>query len=301
MKTLVIVTGPTASGKTSLAIELAEALDTEIVSADSRQIFRGLPIGTAAPTPEEIKRVRHHLVGVLDLDCYYSAACFEEDALRILDTIWSRNDFAVMCGGSMMYIDAITRGIDELPTVSDTIRAKAYGVYEEKGIDGVTEILSELDPTFLENADKNNYRRMVHALEICWEAGVPYSSLLKGESKQRPFRVIKLAIGWDRQTLFNRINRRVEMMINEGMEEEARSVYPLRHLNSLNTVGYKELFAMMDGQLDRDTAIARIAKNTRVYAKKQLLWLSKDPTVFYLDPAQPLQPQALKIIDNSKQ
>lgn len=297
MKTLVIVTGPTASGKTSLAIELALALDTEIVSADSRQLFRGLPIGTAAPTAEELARVRHHLVGVLDLSDYYSAACFEEDALRILDDIWTRSDYAVMCGGSMMYIDAITRGIDSLPTISPEIRDYALRLYNEGGLPVLHERLRELDPDYLATADLANHRRLVHAIEICLQAGVPYSSLRTGEARQRPFRIVKLAIGWDRQTLFGRINRRVDMMIAEGLEKEAAEVYPLRYLNSLNTVGYKELFAMMEGRMDRATAIARIAKNTRVYAKKQLLWLSKDPEVKMLDPAKPLMEQALRFIN----
>ena len=297
MKTLIIVTGPTASGKTSLAIELALALDTEIVSADSRQLFRGLPIGTAAPTPEELSKVHHHLVGVLDLNDYYSAACFEEDALRILDDIWTRSDYAVMCGGSMMYIDAITRGIDSLPTISPEIREYALRLYQEGGLTALHERLRELDPDYLATADLSNHRRLVHAIEICLQAGVPYSSLRIGAVKKRPFRIVKFAIGWDRPTLFERINSRVDRMIAEGLEEEARAVYPLRHLNALNTVGYKELFAMMDGLMDRPTAIARIAKNTRVYAKKQLLWLSKDTDAVILDPDKPLLSQALRFIN----
>lgn len=297
MKTLIIVTGPTASGKTSLAIELALALDTEIVSADSRQLFRGLPIGTAAPTHDELSKVRHHLVGVLDLNDYYSAACFEEDALRILDDIWTRSNYAVMCGGSMMYIDAITRGIDSLPTISPEIREYALRLYQEGGLTALHERLRELDPGYLATADLSNHQRLVHAIEICLQAGVPYSSLRIGAVKKRPFRIVKFAIGWDRTTLFERINNRVDRMIAEGFEEEARAVYPLRHLNALNTVGYKELFAMMDGLMDRPTAIARIAKNTRVYAKKQLLWLSKDPDVVILDPAKPLLSQALRFIN----
>ena len=297
MKTLVIITGPTASGKTSLAIELAEAFDTEIVSADSRQLFHGLPIGTAAPTPEQLARVRHHLIGVLDLDAYYSAACYEEDALRILDDIWAGNDYAVMCGGSMMYIDAITRGIDSLPTISAEVRDYALSLYNKGGLPALHDKLRELDPDYLSTADLSNHRRLVHAIEICMESGRPYSTLRTGEAKQRPFRIIKMAIGHDRQTLFDRINRRVDMMITDGLEEEARRVYPFRHLNSLNTVGYKEMFAMMDGIMDRETAIARIAKNTRVYAKKQLLWLSKDPDVKILDPNIPLLEQTLRFIN----
>lgn len=296
MKTLVIVTGPTASGKTELAIELAESLDTEIVSADSRQLFKGLPIGTASPTPGELARVRHHLVGILDLHDYYSAACFEEDALRTLNEIWTRSDYAVMCGGSMMYIDAVTRGIDSLPTISPATREAALRLYTDGGLEQLYRTLERLDPAYLATADPSNHKRLIHAIEICMEAGVPYSSLRTGNPKKRPFRTVKLAINRTREQLFDRINRRVDRMIEDGLEAEARSVYPLRHLNSLNTVGYKELFAMMDGAMDRQTAIARIAKNTRVYAKKQLLWLSKDPQVCLLDPQQPLLEQALRFI-----
>ena len=241
--------------------------------------------------------MRHHLVGVLDLHDYYSAARFEEDALAILDRIWQKSDYAVMCGGSMMYIDAITKGIDQLPTISQEIRDYCLELYEKGGLPALHERLRQLDPAYLAVADLSNHRRLVHAIEICLQAGVPYSSLRTGQAKSRPFRTVKLAINHDRQSLFDRINRRVGLMIAEGLEEEARKVYPLRHLNSLNTVGYKELFAMMDGIMDRETAIARIAKNTRVYAKKQLLWLSKDPDVKLLDPAEPLLPQALRFIN----
>lgn len=296
MKTLVIVTGPTGSGKTDLAIEIAESLHTEIVSADSRQIYRGIPIGTAVPSADQLARLRHHLIESLDLDQYYSAACFEEDALRILDQIWADNDYAVMCGGSMMYIDAVTKGIDNLPTISDEIREKALKIYTSGGIPALIDTLRGLDPEYLATCDLNNHRRLVHAIEISMQAGVPYSSLRSGAVKQRPFRIIKFAINHPRDILFHRINTRVEAMIEAGMEDEARRVYPLRHLNSLNTVGYKELFAMMDGTMPREVAIPRIAKNTRVYAKKQLLWLSKDPSVILLDPSQPLLPQALKHI-----
>lgn len=296
LKTLVIVTGPTASGKTTLAIELAQALGTEIVSADSRQLFHDLPIGTAAPTPDELAQVPHHLVGTLELTDYYSAARFEEDALAILDDIWRRSDYAVMCGGSMMYIDAVTDGIDLLPTISPEIRAQGLDLYNKGGLPALHETLRRIDPVYLSQADPANHRRLIHAIEISLQAGVPCSSLRTGRKKHRPFRIVKLAIDRSRAELFDRINRRVDAMIAAGFEEEARRVYPLRHLNSLNTVGYKELFAMFDGIMDRPTAIARIAKNTRVYAKKQLLWLSKDPSVRLIDPSRPLLPQALRFI-----
>ncbi len=296
MKTLIIVTGPTGSGKTDLAIDIAGSLGTEIVGADSRQLFRGLPIGTAAPTPGQLQRVPHHLVGVLELDEYYSAARYEEDALAALDRIWAHSEYAVMCGGSMMYIDAVTRGIDPLPTISPEVRGQILALYESSGLDAVKARLAELDPESLATIDPSNHRRIIHALEITLEAGIPASQLRTGKAKERPFRTVKMAIGYPRQVLFDRINRRVEAMIEAGLEDEARSVYHLRHLNSLNTVGYKEMFAMFDGTMDRATAIGRIAKNTRVYAKKQLLWLSKDPTVRILDPDMPLLPQALEAI-----
>ena len=201
-----------------------------------------------------------------------------------------------MCGGSMMYIDAITRGIDELPTISDAVRTHAMEIYTSGGLAALREELQRLDPEYLATADLNNHRRLVHAIEICLQAGVPYSSLRTGEAKERPFRIVKMAIDHTRENLFDRINARVDAMIAEGLEQEAASVYHLRHLNSLNTVGYKELFAMMDGTMTRETAIPRIAKNTRVYAKKQLLWLRRDPSVIYLDPSRPLLPQALEAI-----
>lgn len=296
MKTLVIVTGPTAGGKTGLAIEIAESLATEIVSADSRQIYKEMPVITAAPTPEELARVRHHLIGVLEPESYYSAACYEQDALKALREIWQRSDYAVMCGGSMMYIDAVTNGIDELPTVSERVRAEVLALYEQGGLDSLIEKLSELDPEYLGRVDRANPRRLIHAVEVSIEAGVPYSSLLTGRKVERDFRVVKLAINHSREALFDRINRRVELMDSEGMEAEARRLYQRRGLNSLNTVGFKEMFAYFDGAMDRATALSRIAKNTRVYAKKQLLWLSKDPSVILLNPTLPLLPQALKAI-----
>ena len=296
MKTLIVVTGPTGSGKTDLAIEIAESLDTEIVSADSRQIFRDIPIGTAVPDKTQLARVKHYFIQTLGLDEYYSAAMYEEQALKVLDSIWKNHDYAVMCGGSMMYIDAVTNGIDPLPTIRPDIRKRALAIYESGGIEAIRATLSNLDPEYLASCDINNHRRLVHAVEISLQAGVPYSSLRSGEKKNRDFRIVKLAINHPREVLFERINRRVDAMIEAGLEEEAAKVYTLRHLNSLNTVGFKELFAVMDGTMTREVAIPRIAKNTRVYAKKQLLWLSKDPTVILLNPQKPLLTQALAAI-----
>lgn len=283
--TLIVITGPTGSGKTALSLSVAKKLNCHILSADSRQLYREIPIGTAAPTIEELQEAPHHFVGTLGLEDYYSAAQYESDALSLLGQLWQENRYAVMCGGSMMYVDAVCRGIDELPTISAAIREKAMAIYDEGGLSLLQKTLQRLDPEYYEIVDKNNHKRLVHAIEIIMEAGVPYSSLRTGEVKQRDFRIVKVAINYEREQLFDRINRRVEKMIAEGLEEEARRVYHLRHLNSLNTVGYKEMFAYFDGTMDYETAIARIAKNTRVYAKKQLTWLKKDPTIHYLNPS----------------
>ena len=294
--TLIVVTGATGSGKTALSIAIAQRLGCHILSADSRQLYRDIPIGTAAPTADELAAVPHHFVGTLGLTDYYSAAQYEADALALLDELWRDCPYAVMCGGSMMYVDAVCRGIDDLPTISDEIRAKAMALYHEGGLPLLHETLKRLDPVYFNQVDINNHKRLVHAIEISMQAGVPYSSLRTGGVKQRPFRIIKVAIDYEREVLFDRINRRFDAMIEAGMVEEARRVYPLRHLNSLNTVGYKELFAYFDGQMDYETAVARIGKNTRVYAKKQLTWMKKDPSIHFLNPENALE-QVMALVD----
>lgn len=285
---LVVITGPTGSGKTDLSIQLAQRLGCDIISADSRQLFRDIPIGTAAPSPQQLATVTHHFVGTLSLDEYYSAARYEEDVMALLPSMWEKSPYAVMCGGSMMYVDAVTRGIDDLPTVSDSVRRHVMDLYESEGIEGIRATLRNLDPDYLAIADPANHRRLIHAIEISLEAGQPYSSLRTGTVKERPFKTIKMMIDYPRETLFDRINRRVYAMIEAGFIEEARRVYPLRHLNSLNTVGYKEMFAAFDGTMTLDTAIERMKKNTRVYAKKQLTWLKRDPSVIRLNPSTSL-------------
>ncbi len=281
-RTLVVITGPTASGKSALALSLARHYGCHIISADSRQIFHGLPIGTAAPTVAEREIAPHHFVDMLPLDGYYSAAQFETDVLALLDTLFADNPIQVMCGGSMMYVDAVCDGIDELPTISPEIRQRAADIYREGGIEALRATLQSLDPDYLAQVDVNNHKRLVHAIEISLEAGVPYSSLRTGEKKRRPFRILKFAIDMPRDVLFDRINARVDTMVANGLVDEAHRVYPLRHYNSLNTVGYKELFRYFDGEWDLDTAIARIKKNTRVYAKKQMTWLRRDPDIIQL-------------------
>ncbi len=273
MKKLIVVTGPTASGKTDLAIRLALEHDTEIISADSRQIYKGIPIVTAVPDLSQRAGVTHHLMEMLPLDAYYSAAMFEEDALRIAKDIWRRRDVAIVCGGSMMYVDALMYGIDELPTVPDSIRFPLMEEWKEKGDDWIRDRLKALDPEYYAKVDLANMKRVFHAVEICMTAGTTYTSLRTGQRKKRDFEIEKIVIDLPREELFDRINRRVLRMMENGLEEEARRVYPMRHLNSLNTVGLKEMFAYFDGTMDLDTAIARIQKNTRVYAKKQLTWI----------------------------
>lgn len=295
--TLIVVTGATGSGKTALSIKLAQQLGCHILSADSRQLYRDIPIGTAAPTADELAAAPHHFVGSLDLQDYYSAAQYEQDALSLLEELWQETPYAVMCGGSMMYIDAVCRGIDELPTISDEIRTYAMSLYTEGGIQLLHDTLRRLDPVYLEQVDKYNHKRLVHAIEITLQAGVPYSSLRTGLVKERPFRIIKVALDYDREVLFDRINRRVDAMIDDGLVEEARRVYHLRHLNSLNTVGFKEMFAYFDGTMDFDTAVSRLAKNTRVYAKKQLTWMKKDTTIHYLNPSTAVD-EVMSLIDN---
>ncbi|MCM1309534.1 MAG: tRNA (adenosine(37)-N6)-dimethylallyltransferase MiaA [Bacteroides sp.] len=273
MMKVVVIMGATASGKSALAVDLAEEWGCEIISADSRQIYRHMPITTAVPTAEERARVPHHLVEQLELDEYYSAARFEEDSLQLIADMERRGlDRCIVCGGSMMYIDALTRGLDLLPTISDAVREGTLRFFNEHGIEAVREELQRLDPEYYARVDINNHRRLIHALEIIRESGKKVSELRTGVAKPRPFEIEKRVIELPREELFRRINARVDRMVADGMEQEARSLYPLRHLNSLNTVGFKEMFAYFDGLMDRTTAIERIKKNTRVYAKKQLTW-----------------------------
>ena len=273
--TLIVITGATASGKSKVAVEVASQLGCEVISADSRQIYRDIPIVSAAPTLEEMGGVPHHFVGTLPLEAYYSAARFESDTLDLLPGLWQRNQYAVMCGGSMMYVDSVTDGIDELPDITSEVRNYVLRLLEDHGLNGLLAQLEILDPDYATVVDPQNTKRIAHAVEISLAAGQPYSSLRSGLRKERPFRILKFAIDMSRQILFDRINRRVVQMMDCGLLDEARRLYPMRHLNSLNTVGLKELFAYFDGEMSLDTALARIAKNTRVYAKKQLTWLSR--------------------------
>ncbi|MBQ0120018.1 MAG: tRNA (adenosine(37)-N6)-dimethylallyltransferase MiaA [Bacteroidales bacterium] len=278
-KTLIVVTGPTAVGKTRYAIELAQQYGCDIINADSRQIFRHIPICTAAPTAQEQTLVRHHFVEFRELDEYYSAAQFEADVMALLPSLWERGDHVVMCGGSMMYVDAGCNGIDDIPDISPTLRAQVLDEYNATGLEPLLAELERLDPAYYAQVDRCNPRRVIHAIEVCRQTGVPYSTLRTGRKKQRDFKIVKIGLNMERSRLFDRINRRVDLMMEQGLVEEARSVYHLRHLNSLNTVGMKEMFAHFDGTMDLITARERIKKNTRVYAKKQLTWLARDPEI----------------------
>ncbi len=269
---LIVLAGPTAVGKTDLAIEIARHLHCPIISADSRQVYRGLTIGTAAPTSEQLAQAQHYMVACREPEDYYSAYEFETDVLQLLDTLFRTNDAVLMTGGSMMYIDVVCDGIDEIPTISDDIRQRVWHEYETHGAEHMQQRLKDLDPEYYEQVDLRNTKRVIHAIEICEMAGKPYSSLRTNTRKERPFDTLRIAVNRDRAELFRRIDLRVEQMIANGLVEEARALLPKRHLNSLNTVGYKEMFAYLDGTIDLDEAKRLIKRNTRRYAKKQLAW-----------------------------
>lgn len=283
MKTLVVLIGPTGVGKTELSLSLAEHLQCPILNADSRQIFKDIEIGTAAPTADELARVKHYFVHTLPLDSYYSAAQYEEDVLKILGEVFAEGDVAIMSGGSMMYVDAVTKGIDDIPTVDDEVRSLIAHRFATEGLDPLLAELKILDPSYYEVVDHHNHKRVVHALEICYMTGATYSSLRVNKVKERPFRIIKFGLMRERASLFSRINRRVDMMMQQGFMDEAQRVYHLRHLNSLNTVGYKELFNVIDGTWELPMAVERIKKNTRVYAKKQMTWYKRDEDIHWLN------------------
>lgn len=282
--TLLVLTGPTGVGKTELSLQLAEHYGAPIISADSRQFYRDIPIGTAAPTAEQLARVKHYFVGQLALTDYYSASCYEEEVLRLLDTLFQEHAYVLLTGGSMMYIDAVCKGIDEIPTITDEVRREVLEHYHRVGLEALCEELRERDPVYYGEVDLKNHKRVIHAIEICRQTGGRYSDLRTRQVKQRPFRIVKIGLIRPREELFDRIARRTEQMMADGLLDEARRVYPLRHLNSLNTVGYKELFACFDGAMTLDQAIEKIKRNTRVYSKKQVTWYKKDPDMHWFLP-----------------
>ena len=286
MKTLVVILGPTGVGKTEKTLSIAEQLGVPVINADSRQIFREIPIGTAAPTEQQRRRVKHYFVGNHSLADYYSAAQYEEDVMRLLDELFRESDYALMSGGSMMYIDAVCKGIDDIPTVDDETRILMKQRLHDEGLPSLLEELRQLDPEHYSIVDKNNPRRVVHALEICHMTGRTYTSFRTGAIKNRPFNIVKIGLNRPREEMYERINQRVLQMMADGLEEEARKVYPMRELNSLNTVGFKELFKYFDGDIDRDEAIRQIQSNTRRYMRKQITWFQHDASIRWCHPEE---------------
>ena len=284
MQTLIVLIGPTGVGKTDLSLELAERFHTDIVSADSRQIYANLPIGTAAPTLEQLKRVKHFFIGTLQLTDYYSAAQYEEDALKVLDELFQKHETVILTGGSMMYVDAICKGIDLIPTIEQETREMMQQKYHEQGLESLCQELKLLDPEYYQIVDRKNPKRIIHALEICYQTGQTYTSFRTHPKKERPFRMIKIGLTRPREELYTRINLRVDNMIENGLMEEALRVYPQRELNSLNTVGYKELFHYLDGVWTLEYAIEKIKVNTRTYARKQLTWFKHDSDIRWFHP-----------------
>ena len=275
-KYLVVIAGPTASGKTATAIQVAKALGTEIISADSRQFYKELPIGTAAPTKEEQSEVQHHMIHNLNVEDKYDVADYENDVLTLLTKLFINHDTVVLTGGSGLFIDAVCKGLDSIPDISDEVRNKVNKLYEEGGLFALQNEVQRLDPEYYNIVDKYNPRRLQRAVEVCYQTGLTYSSFRNNTAKVRDFKIIKVALLWDRNELISRINLRVEKMVSEGLLEEAKAMYPKRHLNSLNTVGYKELFEHFDGKATLNEAIEHIKINTRQYAKRQMTWLRKN-------------------------
>lgn len=284
MKTLLVLTGPTAVGKTRVAIELARRFGSPVINADSRQVYRDLPIGTAAPTPEEQAEVRHYFVGTLGLADYYSAAQYEQDVLGLLPSLFEERDVVVLSGGSMLYIDAVCRGLDDIPTIEAPVRMMMQQRLETEGLSALVEELRVLDPEYFAEVDRRNTRRVVHALEVIYQTGRKMSSFRRRNTQERPFRIVKVGLNRPRAELFERINARVGKMMEAGLWEEFMRVKDFRACNALNTVGYKELFHVLDGEWELPFALERMRKNTRVYAKKQLTWFRRDAEMHWLHP-----------------
>ena len=284
MKQLIVIVGPTGVGKTESCLRIAEHVHTPIINADSRQIFRELPIGTAAPTKAQQKRIFHYFVGTHQIKDYYSASLFETEALQVLSKLFEKQNTALMSGGSMMYIDAVCKGIDKIPTINEATREELKRRLAQEGLHALAEELRKLDPEHYEIVDKNNPRRVIHALEICHQTGRTYTSFRTATIKKRPFHIIKIGLNRPRSEIYQRINQRILHMVQQGLVEEARCVYPLKGLNALNTVGYKELFDFFDGKLTFEQAITKIQSSTRQYMRKQLTWFKKDENIRWFNP-----------------
>ncbi|MDR2145550.1 MAG: tRNA (adenosine(37)-N6)-dimethylallyltransferase MiaA [Tannerella sp.] len=284
MKTLFVLLGPTSVGKTALSMDIARHIGSPILSADSRQIYKEIPVGTATPTTEQLAQIRHYFIATHSLQDYYSASIFEEEAIALIQKLHETHDNLLLCGGSMLYTDAVCKGIDDMPTVKDGIRQSVWEQFEKQGLDSLLQELEIADPQHYREVDKQNYRRVIHAVEICRQTGKPYSAFRTKSVKKRPFRIVKMGLVRERADLFDRINQRVDSMINNGLIDEARSVYSLRRLNSLNTVGFKELFLYFDGIYTLDEAMEKIKRNTRVYARKQMTWYRRDTEIAWFHP-----------------
>jgi tRNA dimethylallyltransferase len=284
MKTLVVLLGPTAVGKTELSLKLAEHLKSPIISADSRQLYSELKIGTAAPTPEQLARVKHYFIGTLHLTDYYSAAQYEQDALSEMERLFQEHDKLLMTGGSMMYIDAVIKGIDDIPTVDEETRQMVKEHFEKDGLDVLAAELKMLDPEYYQIVDLKNHKRVVHALEICYMTGKTFTSFRKAEIKKRPFKILLIGLQRPREELFRRIGLRVDQMMADGLLEEVKSVQLYRELNALNTVGYKEILKYLDGEWPLDMAVEKIKRDTRIYAKKQMTWFKKNENIKWFNP-----------------
>lgn len=283
-KTLIVLIGPTGVGKTDLSIKIAEKYGSPIISADSRQLYSDLKIGTAAPTEEYLKRVKHYFVGTLKLTDYYSAAQYESEVISLLEDLFKSNNTILLTGGSMMYIDAICKGIDDIPTVDSETRLMMMEKYEKEGLDRLCAELKLLDPEYYSTVDLKNPKRVIHALEICYMTGKTYTSFRTGNKKQRPFDIIKIGLCRDREELYERINKRVDIMIKEGLVDEVKSVYEYRNLNSLNTVGYKEIIQYLEGNCTLEFAIEKIKQNSRIYSRKQMTWFKRDNDITWFHP-----------------
>jgi len=287
LQTLIVITGPTAVGKTALTIQLAQHYGVPIINADSRQIYRELPIGTAAPSEEQLRQVRHYFVASKSIDDYYNASMYEQEVLECLKV--QPSNINILSGGSMMYIDAVCNGIDDIPTIREDIREEMKRRYQEEGLEALCEDLKRLDPEHYEVVDKQNYRRVIHALEICYQTGRTYTSFRTQQKKERPFNIVKIGLNRDREELYQRINQRVDEMMENGLLDEVRGLYDKRSVNALNTVGYKELFDYLDGRWPLEEAVERIKGNTRRYARKQLTWFKRDENVKWFHPDQQLE------------
>lgn len=283
-KTLTVILGPTASGKTGLAIELAKEFKTEIISADSRQFYREIPIGTAAPSADELKKVKHHFVGTLSIKDSYNVSAFEQEALKVIEKGFQNHDCLIMVGGSGLYLDAVCKGIDDLPDPDPELRSSLNSLFEEQGIEALQEKLKTLDPVYYEKVDKQNPKRLLRALEVCLQTGKTYSELRLNKNQQRNFSILKIGLKIPREELNKRINQRTDQMLKAGWLEEAKKVFPKRELNALNTVGFKELFNYLSGEWELELAIEKIKTNTRRFAKRQMTWFRKDPEINWFDP-----------------